>query len=83
MELEFGFKPVVYSSVFGGKQEDGLFKAIENFLKKTDDCELAATDAIAAAAHSLIIAAALVRGRLQIEEPIELIRLEEDLQVPT
>lgn len=81
MASEFGFKPVVHFSFFGGKQEDGLVKAVENFLKKTDDCELAAIDALAAAAHSLTIAIGLVNGRLQIEEAIELIRLEEDLQV--
>ncbi|KAA8530150.1 hypothetical protein F0562_004859 [Nyssa sinensis] len=81
VESEFGFKPVVYSSFFGGKQEDGLANAIESFLKKTDDCELAAIDAIAAAAHSLIISIGIFRGRLQIEEAIELIRLEEDWQI--
>ncbi|XP_041009568.1 uncharacterized protein LOC121253643 [Juglans microcarpa x Juglans regia] len=81
VESEFGFKPVVYSSFFGGKQEDGLIKAIDNLLKKTDDCELAAIDAIASAAHSLIIAVGISNGKLQIEEAIELIRLEEDLQV--
>ncbi|KAM3713416.1 hypothetical protein ACJW31_01G253400 [Castanea mollissima] len=81
VESEFGFKPVVYSSFYGGKQEDGLIKAIENVLKKTDDCELAAIDAMASAAHSLIIAIGICRGKLQIEDAIELIRLEEDLQV--
>ncbi|KAK9271630.1 hypothetical protein L1049_001993 [Liquidambar formosana] len=81
VESEFGFKPVVYSSFFGGKQEDGLTNAIESLLKKTDDCELAAIDAIAAAAHSLVIAIGIFHGRLQIKEAIELIRLEEDLQV--
>ncbi|XP_059450232.1 uncharacterized protein LOC132181162 isoform X2 [Corylus avellana] len=81
VESEFGFKPVVYYSFFGGKQEDGLIKAIDNILKKTDDCELAAIDAIAGAAHSLIIAIGIFRGKLQIEEAIELIRIEEDLQV--
>ncbi|XP_022154157.1 ATP synthase mitochondrial F1 complex assembly factor 2 [Momordica charantia] len=78
---EFGFKPVVYSSFFGGKQEDGLIKAVEDLLRKTDYCELASIDAIASAAHSLIIAIGIFRGKLQIEEAIELIRLEEDLQV--
>lgn len=81
VESEFGFKPVVYSSFFGGKQEDGLIKTVENVMKKTDDYELAAIDAIAAAAHSLVIAIGIFRGKLQIEEAIELIRLEEDLQV--
>ncbi|CAA0839173.1 ATP12 protein-related [Striga hermonthica] len=81
VESEFGYKPVVYTSFFGGKQEDGLVKAVENVLKKTNDCELAAIDAIAAAAHSLIIAIGVFRGQLSIEQAIELIRLEEDLQV--
>ncbi|KAF8399864.1 hypothetical protein HHK36_015735 [Tetracentron sinense] len=81
VESSFGFKPVVYSSLFGGKQEDGLVNAIESLLKKTDDCELAAIDAIASAAHSLIISIGIFCERLLIEEAIELIRLEEDLQV--
>lgn len=81
VESEFGFKPVVYTSFFGGKQEEGLVKAFENIVKKTDDCELAAIDAIAAAAHSMVIAVGMFRGKLSIEQAIELIRLEEDLQV--
>ncbi|KAL6143196.1 hypothetical protein ACLB2K_053891 [Fragaria x ananassa] len=81
MESEFGFKPIVYSSFFGGKQDEGLLKAVETLLKKTDECELAAIDAIAGAAHSLTIALGLFRGKLNIEEAIELIRLEEDFQV--
>ncbi|PRQ54141.1 putative ATP12, ATP synthase F1-assembly protein [Rosa chinensis] len=80
LESEFGFKPVVYSCFFGGKHEDGLLKAVETLLKKTDECELAAIDAIAGAAHSLTIALGLFRGKLQIKEAIELIRLEEDFQ---
>ncbi|CAI9111185.1 OLC1v1011341C1 [Oldenlandia corymbosa var. corymbosa] len=81
LQSEFGYKPVVYSSFFGGKQENGLVTAIESLLKGTTDCELAAIDAIAASAHSLVIAIAMLRGRLSIDEAIELIRLEEDLQV--
>lgn len=81
LKSEFGFKPVVYSSFFGGKQEEGLVKAVEDLLKKTDNCELASIDAIASAAHSLVIAIGIFRGKLNIEEAIELIRLEEDLQV--
>ncbi|XP_042058365.1 ATP synthase mitochondrial F1 complex assembly factor 2-like isoform X2 [Salvia splendens] len=63
VELEFGFKPVMYTSFFGGKQEEGLVKAFENVLKKADDYELAAIDAIAAAAHSLIIAVGMFRDQ--------------------
>ncbi|KAJ8566934.1 hypothetical protein K7X08_019142 [Anisodus acutangulus] len=81
VESEFGFKPAVHTSFFGGKQDDGLVSAIESVLKKTDDCELATIDAIASAAHSLVIALGIFCGRLGIEEAIELIRLEEDLQV--
>lgn len=81
LESEFGYKPVVYSSFFGGKQEQGLLAAVESLLKQTNDCELAAIDAIAAAAHSLVIAIGMFRGKLEIEEAIELIRLEEDMQV--
>ncbi|KZV57696.1 hypothetical protein F511_03156 [Dorcoceras hygrometricum] len=81
LELEFGFKPITYASFFGGKQEQGLVNAIENLLQKTDNSELAAIDALAASAHSLVIAIGIFRGRLNIEQAIELIRLEEDLQV--
>ncbi|XP_057983989.1 uncharacterized protein LOC131168516 [Malania oleifera] len=81
VESNFGVKPAVYSSFFGGKQEDSLMNAIESLLKNTNDSELAAIDAIAAAARSLVIAVGIFRGKLQIEEAIELIRLEEDLQV--
>ncbi|CAN1150985.1 ATP synthase mitochondrial F1 complex assembly factor 2 [Linum perenne] len=81
VKAEFGFKPVVYSSFFGGKQDEGLVKAIESVLKSTTDCELAALDALASSAHSLVISVAILRGKLDIEEAVELIRLEEDLQV--
>ncbi|XP_078446840.1 ATP12 protein-like protein [Wolffia australiana] len=81
VESEFGFKPVVYSDFFGGKQADGLVEAVTNVLKAAKDCELAAVDAMAAAAHSLIIPLGVVHGKLDIQQAIKLIRLEEDLQV--
>ncbi|KAL8471179.1 hypothetical protein ACS0TY_028128 [Phlomoides rotata] len=81
LESEFGYRPILYTSFFGGKQEEGLVKAFENLLKKTDDFELGAIDALASAAHSLIIAVGIFRDRLSIEQAIELIRLEEDFQV--
>ncbi|KMT11568.1 hypothetical protein BVRB_5g108850 isoform A [Beta vulgaris subsp. vulgaris] len=80
-ESEFGYQPLVYTSSFGGEQDEGLVKAMESLLKKADDCALATIDALTSASHSLIISIVVVRGRLQIEEAIELIRLEEDLQV--
>ncbi|KAH0453132.1 hypothetical protein IEQ34_017456 [Dendrobium chrysotoxum] len=81
LQSEFGFKPKLHSSLFGCKQDDNFVNAVENVLQKTTDCELAAIDAIAASAHSLVIALAIFRERLNIEETMELIRLEEDLQV--
>jgi len=81
VDTEFGFKPIVYTTFFGGKQDEGLAKAVETVLKKATDCELASIDAMAAAAHSLVIPLAIFRERLGIEEAIELIRLEEDHQV--
>ncbi|XP_006658890.1 ATP synthase mitochondrial F1 complex assembly factor 2 [Oryza brachyantha] len=81
VNTEFGFKPVVYTSFFGGHQDEGLAKAVETVLKNTTDFELASIDAMAAAAHSLVIPLAIFRGRLGIEQAIELIRLEEDHQV--
>lgn len=81
VNTEFGFKPVVYTSFFGGKQDEGLANAVETVLKNTTDFELASIDAMAAAAHSLVIPLAIFRGKLGIEQAIELIRLEEDHQV--
>uniref|UniRef100_A0A0E0EF59 ATP synthase mitochondrial F1 complex assembly factor 2 n=2 Tax=Oryza meridionalis TaxID=40149 RepID=A0A0E0EF59_9ORYZ len=81
VNTEFGFKPVVYTSFFGGKQDEGLANAVETVLKNTTDFELASIDAMAAAAHSLVIPLAIFRGKLRIEQAIELIRLEEDHQV--
>ncbi|VAH43208.1 unnamed protein product [Triticum turgidum subsp. durum] len=81
VKTEFGFKPVVYTSFLGGKQDERLVKAVETVLKDANDCELASIDAMAAAAHSLVIPLAIFRGRLGVDESIELIRLEEDHQV--
>ncbi|XVF00704.1 hypothetical protein REPUB_Repub04eG0024300 [Reevesia pubescens] len=60
------------------QQGDGLTNIVENLLKKTDDYELAAIDALAAAAYYLVIALGIFCGKYQIEEAIEFIRLEED-----
>ncbi|CAL4961445.1 unnamed protein product [Urochloa decumbens] len=81
VNTEFGFKTVVYTTFLGDKQDEGLTRAVETVLKKTTDCELASIDAMAAAAHSLVIPLAIFKERLGIEEAIELIRLEEDHQV--
>ena len=81
VNTEFGFKPVVHTSFLGGKQDERLAKAVETVLKDANDYELASIDAMAAAAHSLVIPLAIFRGKLGVDESIELIRLEEDHQV--
>ncbi|VVB09421.1 unnamed protein product [Arabis nemorensis] len=81
VESEFGVKPKLYSSIFGGKQDDKLVKAVEDLLTKTNDGELASIDALEASAHSVVIALGIFCGKLQIDDAIQLIRLEEDLQV--
>lgn len=81
MEAELGVRPVLYTSIFAGKQPQELVNAMERFLKKTDNWELTAIDALAAAAKSITIAFAVFRSRLDVEEAIKLIRLEENLQV--
>lgn len=81
MEAELGVRPVLYTSIFAGKQPQQLVNAMERFLKKTDNWELTAIDALAAAAKSITIAFAVFRGRLDVEEAIKLIRLEENSQV--
>ncbi|URE47982.1 hypothetical protein MUK42_14959 [Musa troglodytarum] len=74
-------RPIPDTLLGQDRLDDCLAKAIENVLKETNDFELAAIDAMAAAAHSLVIPLGILRGRLGIDEAIELIRLEEDLQV--
>lgn len=81
MEAELGVRPVLYTSIFAGKQPQELVNAMERFLKKRDNWELTAIDALTAAANSITIAFAVFHGRLDVEEAIKLVRLEEDFQV--
>uniref|UniRef100_A0A0D6R8R0 ATP synthase mitochondrial F1 complex assembly factor 2 n=1 Tax=Araucaria cunninghamii TaxID=56994 RepID=A0A0D6R8R0_ARACU len=81
VESLLGVRPIIYTSIFGGKQSQEVVDAIECLIKKTNNWELAAIDALAASANSLTIAIALLHHRLEIEEAMKLIRLEEDLQV--
>lgn len=54
---------------------------MEITLYQCDDWQLAAIDWLAGTARSLVVALAIARGRLNIEEAIEVIRLEENHQV--
>ncbi|KAH7373613.1 hypothetical protein KP509_17G065200 [Ceratopteris richardii] len=81
IEKEFGCRPSHSSSLFVGNQSDEVVEALRKALKKTNDWQLAAIDALSAAAKSLVIALAVSRGKLGIEEAIQAIRLEEDFQI--
>ncbi|MCO5601852.1 hypothetical protein L7F22_055977 [Adiantum nelumboides] len=81
MEKEFGFRPSHSTSLFVGDQPDEVVRALERALKNTNDWQLAAIDALSASAKSLVVAMAVYRGRLGIEDAIQVIRLEEDFQI--
>jgi ATP synthase F1 complex assembly factor 2 len=77
---EIGVRPLVTSSIFGTTQPPEVLDAVEKAVRQCSDWQLAAVDWLAGTAHSLIVALAIARGRLGIEEAIEIIRLEEDHQ---
>jgi ATP synthase F1 complex assembly factor 2 len=78
---EIGVRPSVTSSIFGTTQPPEVLDAVEKAVRQCSDWQLAAVDWLAGTARSLIVALAIARGRLGIEEAIEIIRLEEDHQV--
>jgi ATP synthase F1 complex assembly factor 2 len=77
---EIGVRPLVTSSIFGTTQPPEVLDAVEKAVRQCSDWQLAAVDWLAGTARSLIVALAIARGRLGIEEAIEIIRLEEDHQ---
>lgn len=81
MEKEFGYRPSHSTSLFVGNQPDEVVTALEKVLKQANDWQLAAVDALSAAAKSLVVAMAVSREKLGIEEAIQVIRLEEDFQI--
>ncbi|XP_024359709.1 uncharacterized protein [Physcomitrium patens] len=80
-EQEIGERPAVTSSIFGTTQPSHVLEAMEKVLMQSSDWQLAAIDWLAGTARSLIVALAIARGRLGIEEAMEVIRLEENHQV--
>lgn len=81
IEKEFGYRPSYSSSLFVDNQPDQMVEAMEKALKHANDWQLAAVDALSAAAKSLVVAMAVSREKLNIEEAIQVIRLEEDFQI--
>lgn len=81
MEKEFGYRPSHTTSLFVGDQPDEVVKALEKALNSANNWQLAAVDALSASAKSLVVAMAVYRGRLGIEDAIQVIRLEEDFQI--
>jgi ATP synthase F1 complex assembly factor 2 len=81
VEWEIGARPLVTSSIFGTFQPPHLVEAMEKALMASSDWQLAAIDWLAGTARSLIVALAIARGRLSIDEAMDVIRLEENHQV--
>jgi ATP synthase F1 complex assembly factor 2 len=54
---------------------------LQEVLAQKSDFRLAAVDALASSAHSLVIALAVSRGHLGLRQALEAVRLEEDFQV--
>lgn len=81
VEQEIGQRPLVTSSIFGTEQPPHVLVAMKNALHQSSDWQLAGIDWLAGTARSLVVALAIARGRLGIEEAIDVIRLEENHQV--
>jgi ATP synthase F1 complex assembly factor 2 len=81
VEKEFGHRPSHSSSILVDNQPDEVVEALEKALREADNWQLTAVDALSAASKSLVVAMAVSRGRLSIDEAIQIIRLEEDFQV--
>lgn len=81
VEGEIGERPMVTSSIFGTSQPPHVLEAMEKALMASSDWQLAAIDWLAGTARSLIVALAIARGRLGIDEAMDVIRLEENHQV--
>ncbi|CAM6100972.1 unnamed protein product [Calypogeia fissa] len=81
VEAEIGARPVVSSSIFGPSQPEDVVRGLEKCLRGLNDWELAAIDSLAGSARSIVVALAIARNKLTIEEAIEVIRVEENHQV--
>ena len=81
IEKEFGHRPSHSTNILVDNQPDEVVEALEKALRKANNWQLTAVDALSAASKSLVVAMAVSRGKLSIEEAIQVIRLEEDFQV--
>ncbi|GJP57077.1 hypothetical protein CLOM_g16112 [Closterium sp. NIES-68] len=80
IETEYGARPSVSYSLLPPDQPDAAVRALRHALQPMDPFHLAAVDFLAGATRSLVLALAVARGRLQMDEAMDVIRVEEDFQ---
>ncbi|GAQ85652.1 F1-ATP synthase assembly protein [Klebsormidium nitens] len=81
MQQELGVRPVTSGSIFGAEQPPEVVRTVQELLHRKSDFRLAAVDALASSAHSLVIALAVSRGHLGPRKALEAVRVEEDHQM--
>ncbi|CAI6007107.1 unnamed protein product [Closterium sp. NIES-65] len=80
IESEFGARPSVSYSLLPPDQPDAAVRALRYALQPMDAFHLAAVDFLAGPTRSLVLALAVVKGRLKMGEAMRVIRVEEDFQ---
>ncbi|CAI5472082.1 unnamed protein product [Closterium sp. Yama58-4] len=80
IESDFGARPAVSYSLLPPDQPDAAVRAMRYALQPMDAFHLAAVDCLAGPTRSLVLALAVVRGRLKMDEAMRVIRVEEDFQ---
>ncbi|KAL2635127.1 hypothetical protein R1flu_006606 [Riccia fluitans] len=80
-EKELGARLIVSSSIFGANQPQHVLNALEKTLRNLNDWELAAVDSLASSSRSLVVALAVARNHLKIDQALDIIRLEEEHQI--
>ncbi|EFJ06001.1 hypothetical protein SELMODRAFT_187108 [Selaginella moellendorffii] len=81
IEGKIGAKPSVTSSILIGKQPKEVLDAYKKILGDFNNWELSAVDQLTASARSLVIALAIIDGRLDVEKAMKAIRVDEDFQI--
>ncbi|CAI7895809.1 unnamed protein product [Closterium sp. NIES-53] len=80
IESEFGARPSVSYSLLPPDQPDAAVRAMRYALQPMDAFHLAAVDFLAGPTRSLVLALAVAKGRLKMDEAMRVIRVEEDFQ---
>eukprot|EP00898_Chlorokybus_atmophyticus_P008007 jgi/Chlat1/8207/Chrsp76S07642 len=77
---DLGVELAVSDSIFGVRQPKAALDSIAQMLRPMTSWEISAIESLAGAARSVVIALAVVKGRLSMDEALQVIRCEEDYQ---